>query len=152
MLNVVTGNLHDGSSWVVSYHSTVLKWRGLQATSWRLDWFREKTSCYVQNKKGCYVQNKNGKERNRKQDKGVGIYLYAQNPNIAKIPTRAHHISINPNLASTHFPVSNPKLRNRVVRYFRRSCTKEGPYCQARPYSPGSSLHAQLYLTTGRAC
>ena len=32
------------------------------------------------------------------------------------------------------------------------TCTKEGPYCQARPYSPRSSLHAQLYLTTGCTC
>ena len=29
MLNVGTGNLHDGSSWVVSHHSTVLKWTGV---------------------------------------------------------------------------------------------------------------------------
>ena len=27
MLNLGTGNLYDGSSWVVSHHSTVLKWR-----------------------------------------------------------------------------------------------------------------------------
>ena len=29
MLNVGTGNLHDGSSWVVSHYSTALKWRGV---------------------------------------------------------------------------------------------------------------------------
>ena len=74
-------------------------------------------------KTGFYVQNKKEKERNRKQaaeDKGVGVYLYAHDANIAKIPTRAYHISINPNLVSPHFLVSI-NIGNRVVNSFRCS-------------------------------
>ena len=88
-------------------------------------------------KTGCYVQNKKGKERNRKQDKGVGIYLYAQNPNIAKIPMRAHNISINPNLASTHFLVSNPKFKKQGHPLFQVLLYNGGTLLPGTPIQSG---------------
>ena len=74
-----------------------------------------------------------GKERNRKQEKGVGLYLYAQNAYIAKIPTRAHHISINPNLVSPHILVSSPKYRKQGRPLFQVLLNKGGTLLRGMP-------------------
>ena len=80
-------------------------------------------------------------------------YIYMPKIQILQKYPCAHTIYSETLILPSHisqFPIRN--LRNRVVHYFKCSCTKKGPYCQARPYSTGSSLHVQLYLTTGRMC
>ena len=67
----------------------------------------------------------------------MGIYLYAQNPNIAKIPTPAHNISINPNLASTNFLVSNPKFKKQGHPLFLVLLYKGGTLSPSTPIQSG---------------
>ena len=139
MLNMGTGNLHDGSSWVVSHHSTVLKWRWV-FRRYHGDLIGLGRRQVVTYKTKMVVTYRTEKERRGTENRTkawVGIYLYAQNPNIAKIPTCTHHISINPNLASTHFPVSNPKFKKQGRPLFQVLLYKGGTLLPGTPIQSG---------------